>query len=66
MEYKWQCEKFRPVFQHYFAENFYYPTEWCKYTYSLTTSSIVGHNVGFGERYVQNILTASLTRLRQS
>lgn len=43
-EYKRQCEKFKPVFRHYFTGNFHNPAEWykqkCNYTYSLATSSI--------------------------
>ena len=53
------------MFRHYFTENFTNPAEWyrqkCNYTYSLATSSIVGHIVGLGDRHVQNILIDKAT-----
>ena len=65
MEYKRQCEKFQPVFRHYFTENLCNPTEWyrqkCNYMYSLTTSSIVGHIVAQVDRHLQNILINKAT-----
>ena len=54
------CENFKPVFRHFFMENFASTNEWhekrLNYTRSVATASIVGYLVGLGDRHVQNIL----------
>ncbi len=54
------CENFKPVFRHFFMENFLETNKWYEkrvnYTRSVATSSIVGYIVGLGDRHVQNIL----------
>lgn len=54
------CENFKPVFRHFFTENFLDPKIWYQnrlnYIKSVATSSIVGYVVGLGDRHVQNIL----------
>lgn len=54
------CEKFQPVFRHFFYENFVAPDRWfqCRTAYckSVSISSIVGYILGLGDRHVQNIL----------
>ncbi|KAJ3129655.1 hypothetical protein HK098_000806 [Nowakowskiella sp. JEL0407] len=54
------CNNFRPVFRHFFFENFKDPVEWFErrqtYVRSLACSSITGYVVGLGDRHAQNIL----------
>ncbi|XP_077976961.1 serine-protein kinase ATM-like [Glandiceps talaboti] len=58
--YRNVCDRFHPVFRHFFLENFQDPAVWFErrlaYTRSVATSSIVGYVVGLGDRHVQNIL----------
>jgi serine-protein kinase ATM len=53
-------EKFKPVFHHFFLENFTNPIDWyyqqLSYTRSVATSSMVGFILGLGDRHNQNIL----------
>ena len=53
-------ERFRPVFHHFFLENFADPSDWYQkrvsYTRSVAASSIVGYIVGLGDRHLHNIL----------
>ncbi|KAL4233543.1 hypothetical protein ACF0H5_008223 [Mactra antiquata] len=54
------CDKFQPVFRHFFLENFFSPPIWFErrlaYTRSVATNSIVGYILGLGDRHPQNIL----------
>jgi ataxia telangiectasia mutated family protein len=54
------CHNFKPVFRHFFMENYADTSEWyakrLNYTRSVATSSIVGYMIGLGDRHVQNIL----------
>ncbi|ESO04070.1 hypothetical protein HELRODRAFT_79596, partial [Helobdella robusta] len=54
------CERFQPVFRHFFFENFASCDELyhrkLAYTRSVATNSIVGYILGLGDRHVQNIL----------
>ncbi|XP_060585424.1 serine-protein kinase ATM-like [Ruditapes philippinarum] len=54
------CEKFQPVFRHFFFEKFTSPPVWFErrlaYTRSVATNSIVGYILGLGDRHIQNIL----------
>jgi ataxia telangiectasia mutated family protein len=54
------CENFKPVFHHFFLENFFHPVEWFEkrltYTRSVASNSIVGYIVGLGDRHPNNIL----------
>ncbi|XP_070548845.1 serine-protein kinase ATM-like [Ptychodera flava] len=58
--FKYVCDRFSPVFRHFFLENFQDLAVWFKrrlaYTRSVATCSIVGYVVGLGDRHVQNIL----------
>ena len=58
--YKTINENFKPVFHHYFLENFSNPATWfakrLTYTRSVACNSMVGHIVGLGDRHVDNIL----------
>ncbi|CAM1304006.1 ATM (predicted) [Pycnogonum litorale] len=59
-QYNEVCSKFRPVFRHFFFENFRDPSVWFErrlsYTQSVATCSVVGYILGLGDRHVQNIL----------
>ncbi|XP_076043978.1 serine-protein kinase ATM-like [Oratosquilla oratoria] len=50
----------RPVFRHFFFENYPRPDVWYKrrlaYTNSVATNSMVGYILGLGDRHVWNIL----------
>ncbi|CAL1538508.1 unnamed protein product [Lymnaea stagnalis] len=54
------CAHFKPVFRHFFMENFPEPSVWFEkrlaYTRSVATNSIVGYILGLGDRHVMNIL----------
>ncbi|XP_035828475.1 serine-protein kinase ATM isoform X2 [Aplysia californica] len=54
------CSHFKPVFRHFFMENFPEPSTWFErrlaYTRSVATNSIVGHILGLGDRHLMNIL----------
>ncbi|XP_039255246.2 serine-protein kinase ATM-like [Styela clava] len=54
------CKNFKPVFRHFFYENFIDPLHWYErrtaYCRSVATSSVVGYILGLGDRHVQNIL----------
>ncbi len=54
------CKHFKPVFRHFFMENYLESNDWFEkrlnYTRSVATSSIVGYIIGLGDRHVQNIL----------
>ncbi|XP_071112563.1 serine-protein kinase ATM-like [Haliotis cracherodii] len=58
--YREVCQKFKPVFRHFFMENFSDPATWFEkrlaYTRSVATNSIVGYILGLGDRHVMNIL----------
>ncbi|KAK6170767.1 hypothetical protein SNE40_019079 [Patella caerulea] len=58
--FKEVCQKFKPVFRHFFMEKFSQPSVWFErrlaYTRSVATNSIVGYILGLGDRHVQNIL----------
>ncbi|XP_052812043.1 serine-protein kinase ATM-like isoform X2 [Mya arenaria] len=58
--YQQICEKFQPVFRHFFLERFAAPPVWFQrrlaYTRSIATNSIVGYILGLGDRHPQNIL----------
>eukprot|EP00958_Prasinococcus_capsulatus_P000238 scaffold18_cov401-Prasinococcus_capsulatus_cf.AAC.18 len=59
------CRKFRPVFHHFFLENYQQPAEWFErrlaFTRSMAASSIVGYIVGLGDRHASNILINKMT-----
>jgi ataxia telangiectasia mutated family protein len=52
--------QFKPVFHHFFLENFSDPAEWFEkrlyYTRSCASNSIVGYVIGLGDRHSHNIL----------
>ncbi|KAJ3223764.1 hypothetical protein HK099_000720 [Clydaea vesicula] len=54
------CANFKPVFRHFFFEEFIQSQIWLKkrliYTRSVATSSMIGYIVGLGDRHAQNIL----------
>uniref|UniRef100_A0A182NB03 Serine/threonine-protein kinase ATM n=1 Tax=Anopheles dirus TaxID=7168 RepID=A0A182NB03_9DIPT len=54
------CSKLRPVFRHYFLEQYLKPGLWFErqqnYTKSVAVSSMIGYVLGIGDRHVQNIL----------
>ena len=54
------CKNFKPVFRHFFYENFPSPCQHLErklaYTRSCATSSMIGYILGLGDRHVQNIL----------
>lgn len=54
------CEQFQPAFRHFFLETHKLPPAWfgmrLNYTRSASTTSIVGHVLGLGDRHVSNIL----------
>uniref|UniRef100_A0A182QR64 Serine/threonine-protein kinase ATM n=1 Tax=Anopheles farauti TaxID=69004 RepID=A0A182QR64_9DIPT len=54
------CNKIRPVFRHYFFEQYLKPGLWFErqqsYTKSVAVSSMIGYVLGIGDRHVQNIL----------
>ncbi|PRP78734.1 putative ataxia telangiectasia mutated [Planoprotostelium fungivorum] len=54
------CNRFKPVFHHFFLENFSSPAEWfdkrLQYTRSTASNSIIGYIVGLGDRHAHNIL----------
>jgi len=58
--YRQICERFHPVFHHYFLENFPDPADWFQkrlnYTRSVASNSMVGYIMGLGDRHVNNIL----------
>ena len=58
--YKNITDNFKPVFHHYFLENFSDPATWfakrLTYTRSAACNSMVGYIVGLGDRHVDNIL----------
>lgn len=58
-------ERFKPVFHHFFLEQFPDPPFWFEhrlnYTRSVASSSIVGYVVGLGDRHAQNILIDKAT-----
>ena len=58
--YKDIIEHFKPVFHHYFLENFCDPATWFEkrlnYTRSTACNSMVGYIVGLGDRHIDNIL----------
>ncbi|XP_067675130.1 serine-protein kinase ATM-like [Haliotis asinina] len=58
--YREICQKFKPVFRHFFMEHFSDPATWFEkrlaYTRSVATNSIVGYILGLGDRHVMNIL----------
>lgn len=53
-------KRFRPVFRHFFFENFPSPHKWYEkrlaYTRSVATNSMVGYILGLGDRHLDNIL----------
>jgi serine-protein kinase ATM len=57
--------KFRPVMRHYFTERSKNPISWFAmrlgYTRSVSTTSIVGHILGLGDRHTSNILIDNAT-----
>ncbi|GAB5364458.1 hypothetical protein AAMO2058_000972200 [Amorphochlora amoebiformis] len=59
-KYKEVTADLRPVFRHFFTENFADPSEWyhrrTAYTRSVAVGSIVGYIVGLGDRHCENIL----------
>ena len=59
------CQAFKPVFRHFFYENFSSPCQQLErrlaYTRSCATSSMIGYVLGLGDRHVQNILIDKLT-----
>lgn len=59
------CKRFKPVFRHFFYENFVVPDKWfqCRTAYckSVSISSMVGYILGLGDRHVQNILINKTT-----
>ncbi|XP_037926339.1 serine/threonine-protein kinase ATM isoform X2 [Hermetia illucens] len=63
--YQEVCERFKPVFHHFFFEHFLNPEMWFEkrlaYTNSVATTSIVGYILGLGDRHVQNILIDQIT-----
>lgn len=54
------CTNLRPVFQHFFFENFLIPGMWYEkrlsYINSVSTTSMIGYILGIGDRHVSNIL----------
>lgn len=54
------CKNFKPVFRHFFFENFTTPSEWFSkrldYTKSVASNSIIGYIIGLGDRHANNIL----------
>uniref|UniRef100_A0A182Y8C8 Serine/threonine-protein kinase ATM n=1 Tax=Anopheles stephensi TaxID=30069 RepID=A0A182Y8C8_ANOST len=54
------CGKIRPVFRHYFLEQYHKPGVWFErqqnYIKSVAASSMIGYVLGIGDRHVQNIL----------
>jgi ataxia telangiectasia mutated family protein len=59
-EYDEVTKHFKPVFHHFFLENYHEPAEWFQkrlnYTRSVATGSMVGFVLGLGDRHSQNIL----------
>uniref|UniRef100_A0A182P1P5 Serine/threonine-protein kinase ATM n=1 Tax=Anopheles epiroticus TaxID=199890 RepID=A0A182P1P5_9DIPT len=59
------CDKIRPVFRHYFLEQYLKPGVWFErqqnYIKSVAASSMIGYVLGIGDRHVQNILIDKLT-----
>ncbi|ODN04229.1 Serine-protein kinase ATM [Orchesella cincta] len=59
------CEHFKPVFRHFFFENFkeagVFFEKRLAYTRSVATNSIVGYILGLGDRHVLNILIDKTT-----
>ncbi|XP_050076340.1 serine/threonine-protein kinase ATM [Anopheles maculipalpis] len=59
------CNKIRPVFRHYFLEQYLKPGVWFErqqnYIKSVAASSMIGYVLGIGDRHVQNILIDKLT-----
>jgi ataxia telangiectasia mutated family protein len=53
-------DHFKPVFHHFFLEQFQDPAEWyskrMNYTHSVASNSIVGYIVGLGDRHAHNVL----------
>ena len=58
-------DNFKPVFRHFFLENFkdagMYFERRLAYTRSVATSSMVGYILGLGDRHVANILVDKAT-----
>lgn len=54
------CEQMRPAFGYFFSDAQRMPRDWyetrLRYTRSVSTSSIVGHVLGLGDRHVSNML----------
>uniref|UniRef100_A0A182M4G9 Serine/threonine-protein kinase ATM n=1 Tax=Anopheles culicifacies TaxID=139723 RepID=A0A182M4G9_9DIPT len=59
------CNKIRPVFRHYFLEQYLKPGVWFErqqqYIKSVAANSMIGYVLGIGDRHVQNILIDKLT-----
>ncbi|CAL8069908.1 unnamed protein product [Orchesella dallaii] len=59
------CEHFKPVFRHFFFENFkeagVFFEKRLAYTRSVATTSMVGYILGLGDRHVLNILIDKTT-----
>lgn len=66
------CNRFPPVFRHFFLERYTLPSLWFEkrltYTRSAAASSMVGYILGLGDRHLHNILidehTAELVKLK--
>jgi ataxia telangiectasia mutated family protein len=58
--YNQVCKQVKPVFHHFFTENYPNPADWfakrLAYTRSVASNSIVGYIIGLGDRHSQNIL----------
>ncbi|XP_041988824.1 serine-protein kinase ATM [Aricia agestis] len=63
--FKQILKSFKPVFHHYFTEQYLTPVKWYErrlaYTKSVAASSMVGYILGLGDRHVQNILIDETT-----
>lgn len=64
-KYREVCERFQPVFRHWFLERFPQPSRWharrVAFTRSAAVSSMVGYVVGLGDRHPHNLLIDSRT-----
>ncbi|XP_063934034.1 serine-protein kinase ATM-like isoform X2 [Zophobas morio] len=58
--YRLITEHFKPVFRHFFYENYLQPSVWfhkrLAYTRSVAAWSMIGYVLGLGDRHIQNIL----------
>ena len=64
-KYEEICANLKPVFHHFFYENFQTPGMWFErrlaYLSSVAVSSMVGYILGIGDRHLQNILIDKIT-----